>query len=115
MANVIVAVGRGLVQRAQLHVLPGQTLHAGREQARAVLRLGRVLSAAAAEVVVVVVERVLCKRRRTVVVEQVQVRQVSVTGRAAAVTPWLGAAQRDRRTSAQRRRHVSSERGQRGE
>lgn len=111
---MIVAVGRRLVQRTH-HVLPRQTLHAGGEQARAVLWLDGVRRAA--EVVVIVgtaaVERVLRERRRPVAVEQVQVCEVPVTG--GTIAPGLGATERDRRTSAQRRRHVTTECRQRGE
>lgn len=66
MLNVVVAVRRRLVQRAH-HILPGQTLHASREQTRTVLRLGCVWCA---EIVVVGVERVLRGEwRRSVAVE----------------------------------------------
>jgi len=100
---MIVAIGWRLVQRTH-HVLPSQALHAGREQARAVLRLNGVRRAAEVVIVVVAtaaVERVLRERRRPIAVEQVQVCEVSVTG--GTVAPGLRAAERDRRTRAQRR------------
>lgn len=103
LVPVIVPVRRRLVQWAH-HVLPSQALHAGREQARAVLWLDGVRRAAKVVVVVVVVataavERVLRERRRSIAVEQVQVCKVPVTG--GTVAPGLRAAERDRRTRAQ--------------
>jgi len=79
------------------HVLSSQALHAGREQARAVLWLDGVRRAAKVVVVVVAtaaVERVLRERRRPIAVEQVQVCKIPVTG--GTVAPGLRAAERDR-------------------